>query len=45
MEWWMILIAIFSGLFLLFALGIPVGYAFLFVNMVAVALIWGGGPG
>ena len=45
MEWWMILLAIFSGLFLLFALGVPVGYAFLFVNMVAVALIWGGGPG
>jgi len=45
MEWWMILITIFSGLFLLFALGVPVGYAFLSVNMVAVALIWGGGPG
>ncbi len=45
MEWWMILLAIFSGLFVLFALGVPVGYAFLSVNIVAVALIWGGGPG
>jgi tripartite ATP-independent transporter DctM subunit len=44
-EWWMILLAIFSGLFLLFAIGVPVGYAFLFVNMVAVTVIWGGGPG
>jgi tripartite ATP-independent transporter DctM subunit len=44
-EWWTILLAIFSGLFLLFALGVPVGYAFLFVNMVAAALIWGGGAG
>jgi len=39
-EWWMILLAIFSGLFLLFAAGVPVGYAFLFVNMVAAAFIW-----
>ena len=45
MEWWMILLAIFSGLFLLFAIGVPVGYAFLLVNIVAVALAWGGGPG
>ncbi len=44
-EWWMILLAIFSGLFLLFAIGVPVGYAFLFVNMVAAAFIWAGGAG
>jgi tripartite ATP-independent transporter DctM subunit len=44
-EWWMILLAIFSGLFLLFAAGVPVGYAFLFVNMVTAAFIWAGGPG
>src|SRR4030042_3787283 len=44
-EWWMILLAIFAGLFLLFAAGVPVGYAFLFVNMVAAAFIWVGGPG
>ena len=45
MEWWMILVAIFVGLFVLFALGVPVGYAFLSVNMVAVTLLWGGGAG
>ena len=45
MEWWMILLAIFTGLFLLFAIGVPVGYAFLLVNMVAAAFIWAGGPG
>jgi len=44
-EWWMILLAIFTGLFLLFAAGVPVGYAFLFVNMVAAAFIWAGGAG
>jgi tripartite ATP-independent transporter DctM subunit len=44
-EWWTILLSIFAGLFILFAIGIPVAYAFLFVNMVSVVLLWGGGPG
>jgi tripartite ATP-independent transporter DctM subunit len=45
MEWWMIILAIFVSLFFLFAIGIPIGFAFLLVNMVSVFLFWGGFSG
>lgn len=45
MEWWMILSAIFVSLFFLFVIGIPIGFAFLLVNMVSVFLLWGGFSG
>ena len=45
MEWWTILLAFFLGLFLLFAMGVPIAYAFLFVNMVGAFLLWGGTRG
>jgi tripartite ATP-independent transporter DctM subunit len=45
MEWWTILLGIFLGLFALFAIGVPVAYAFLFVNMISAYLIWGGSSG
>lgn len=45
MDWWAILSIIFSGLLVLFALGVPVAFAFLFVNVIAVYILWGGGAG
>ncbi len=45
MEWWLILLIIFSALVILFILGVPVAFAFLFVNVVAVYVFWGGGAG
>ena len=45
MEWWVIFLLIFAGLLFLFALGVPVAFAFLFVNMVGVYLFWGGFSG
>jgi tripartite ATP-independent transporter DctM subunit len=44
-EWWLILLIIFSALVILFILGVPVAFAFLFVNVIAVYAFWGGGAG
>jgi tripartite ATP-independent transporter DctM subunit len=44
-EWWPILLIIFSALVILFILGVPVAFAFLFVNVIAVYVFWGGGAG
>jgi tripartite ATP-independent transporter DctM subunit len=44
-EWWLILLIIFSALVILFILGVPVAFAFLFVNVIAVYVFWGGGAG
>lgn len=45
MEWWLILLIIFSALVLLFILGVPVAFAFLFINVIAVYVFWGGEAG
>lgn len=45
MEWWAIFLFIFLGLLILFALGVPVAFSFLFVNLVGVYLFWGGAVG
>ncbi len=45
MEWLTTLLIILSGLFLLFALGVPVAFSFLFVNMTAAVFLWGGHTG
>lgn len=45
MDWWVILILIFSSLFFLFAIGIPIAFSFLLVNMVSIYLLWGGFSG
>lgn len=45
MAWWMILILIFSSLMILFLIGVPVAFSFLFVNIVCVYLFWGGDAG
>jgi tripartite ATP-independent transporter DctM subunit len=45
MEWWVILILIFSSLMFLFLIGVPVAFSFLFVNIICVYLFWGGDAG
>ncbi len=45
MEWWIVFLFIFFGLLLLFALGVPVAFSFLFVNLVGAYLFWGGQVG
>ncbi|MCK5164187.1 MAG: TRAP transporter large permease subunit, partial [Desulfobacula sp.] len=41
----MTLIIIFSGLMFLFFIGVPVAFAFLFINIVGVYVFWGGEAG
>ncbi len=45
MEWLIDLIAIFSSLMILFLMGVPVAFSFLFVNLIGVYVFWGGEAG
>lgn len=45
MEWYWILGLIFCALMGLFLIGVPVAFAFLFINIVGVYLLWGGEAG
>ncbi|HSH70356.1 MAG TPA: TRAP transporter large permease [Deferrisomatales bacterium] len=45
MEWFVPLVSILSGVLLLFLLGVPVAFSFLFVNIVCVYVLWGGASG
>lgn len=45
MEWWLIVLVIIFGLLILFAIGVPVAFSFLFVNMMAAYFLWGGQRG
>ena len=45
MEWWLSLILIFGGLLLLLALGMPVAFSFMTINVVGVMVYWGGESG
>jgi tripartite ATP-independent transporter DctM subunit len=45
MEWWLALLLILGILFLLFASGTQVAFAFLVVNFLGVLLFWGGQAG
>jgi len=42
-EWWVILLIIFSGAMILLALGMPVAFAFIIINMLGVLVLQGGG--
>jgi len=44
-EWWLILLLIFGGFFILVAMGMPVSFAFLLVNFIAAYLLWQGPTG
>ena len=43
MEWWQVLLVIFAGLSFLLALGMPVAFAFILVNLIGIWLLQGGG--
>jgi tripartite ATP-independent transporter DctM subunit len=43
MEWWEVLLIIFGGTTFLLALGVPVAFAFILVNMAGVLFLQGGG--
>ena len=45
MEWWLILSIIFGSLILLLALGVPVAFAFLIINLAGAAALQGGTGG
>lgn len=45
MEWWVVLLCIFGGLFLLMASGMPVAFCFMLLNVVGVYIFWGGEVG
>jgi tripartite ATP-independent transporter DctM subunit len=45
MEWWVIVPFIMFGLLVLFAIGVPVAFSFLFINIVAAYFLWGGQRG
>jgi tripartite ATP-independent transporter DctM subunit len=43
MEWWVTLLLIFGGAGTIIAIGVPIAFAFLLTNLVAVFLLQGGG--
>lgn len=45
MEWWIALAAIFAGLVLLMVSGLPVAFAFLFIDILGAIFIFGGSAG
>jgi len=45
MEWWMTLLLVFFALMLLFLMGVPVAFSFLFINIIGVYVFWGGEGG
>ena len=45
MEWWLILLIIFFALIFLIAVGVPVAFAFLTINIFCVYIFWNGTAG
>ncbi len=45
MEWQLSLILIIGGLIVIMATGMPVAFAFMFINVIAAYFLWGGGIG
>lgn len=45
MEWWAVLTIILASLVLLLLIGVPVAFAFLFIDLVGAYLLWGGFSG
>ncbi|MBW2022530.1 MAG: TRAP transporter large permease [Deltaproteobacteria bacterium] len=41
MEWWAVLLLIIGSLVFLFLIGVPVAFAFLFINLVGAYVLWG----
>ena len=45
MEWWLIIIVLVGSLLFLFAIGLPVAFGFIVVNLFGAYLLWGGSTG
>lgn len=45
MYWWIMLLLIFGGFVALLSVGVPVAFAFNFINLLAAFLLWGGDVG
>jgi tripartite ATP-independent transporter DctM subunit len=45
MEWWLVLIIMFGGMFVLLSIGLPVAFSFLLVNLVGGIIYLGGAKG
>ncbi len=45
MEWWLAAVLLFGGLLILLALGVPVAFAFLLINVVWAFVLWNGTAG
>jgi len=43
LEWWLTLSIVFGGFVVLLFLGVPVAFAFMMVNIMAMIFLWGGG--
>ena len=44
-EWWLVLLVVFVALIVLLAIGVPVAFAFLTINIVGVYVFWNGTAG
>lgn len=42
MEWWLVLLIIFSCFILLMLTGLPIAFAFMTINLIGVFFLWGG---
>ncbi|WP_240375953.1 TRAP transporter large permease [Bacillus piscicola] len=45
MEWWLTILLVFGGLFVLFAIGLPIAFSFLTINLIGAVLLWNGAAG
>jgi len=45
LDWWIFALLFFGGLISLLVLGLPVGFAFLLLNVIAIYFFWGGTVG
>ncbi|PIC99044.1 TRAP transporter large permease [Sporosarcina sp. P29] len=45
MEWWGVLALVFSSMFVLFIIGLPIAFSFLTINIVSVIILWNGEAG
>ena len=45
MEWWLVLLIVFSCFILLMLTGLPIAFTFMTINLFGVFFLWGGVPG
>ena len=45
LEWWLSLLLLLSSFVVLLAIGLPVAFCFMLINLIGVFSLWGGGIG